>query len=183
MFHTSALILACFAILELKLKLAYKVAMGLVVGFVGGYFIMRSDTYGRNLAFYSEMYVSGGDVVDAPGAALHLALVAIPASLFFLLRNGRLSALRDNKVVLGASLASLSMFLLLPISSMAVSRLSIYLQFLPMIVYSAVANAYGSSNRVPIRIAIIAFNFVVLFVWLHFANNSLAYRQYNFLFF
>jgi hypothetical protein len=114
---------------------------------------------------------------------LHLALVAVPASIFFLLRNGRLSALRDNKVVLGASLASLSMFLLLPISSMAVSRLSIYLQFLPMIVYAAVANAYGPSNRMPIRIIVIAFNFIVLFVWLNFANNSMAYRQYNFVLF
>jgi hypothetical protein len=51
LFHTSAIILACFAVFELRMKFAYKVAMGLVSGLVGGYFMMRSDTYGKILRF------------------------------------------------------------------------------------------------------------------------------------
>lgn len=182
LFHASALILTIFVVHEMKMRTVYKISLGVAFGVVGAYFATQSDIYARNIAFYEYAYV-GENRVDAPGAVMHLAIVALPAAIFLALRKSRMSYLNDVGVVYLGSAITLGLFLLLPISSMAVSRLSIYLQFIPMIVYASLVHAYGPSSRIPIRFAIVALHFLYLFVWLNYANNAAAYRSYYFLFF
>jgi hypothetical protein len=64
--------------------------------------------------------------------------------------------------------------------STAASRFSVYMQFFPMIFYPVFIDIIKTeNNKVALRLGVIALNFVFLFAWLKFANNSFAYLPYN----
>jgi hypothetical protein len=64
-------------------------------------------------------------------------------------------------------------------SSTGASRLSIYLQFIPMTLYPAVASSFKSENRGLMRVLLILLHFTILAAWLVFANNSAAHIPYR----
>jgi uncharacterized membrane protein YjdF len=75
--------------------------------------------------------------------------------------------------------ASLGIFILNFASSTAASRLTIYLYFVPMMVYPALASMYGRKSQAMLMMTIIIFHFIILITWFTMGNHSYAYVPYK----
>lgn len=183
LFHASAIVLAVLVIAEINGSMLKKIVLGVPAAIGGSYLALRSDLYGGNLSFYEASYLANAHKVESPGALFHIALVAFPASLFLVFRKSLFASLQNNRALVYLCISSLFLVLMTLVSSTGASRFSIYFQCVPMVVYPALTRVVAPRNRMPVSLAVSAFHFAALFVWLHMANNSSAWRQYNNLFF
>lgn len=180
LFHTSAIFIGGFVAQDLPVHAAVRIAAGATVAAVGVYVLSQTSIYSGQLDFYAESYLSAEGQIISPGALAHVALVAIPAALYFGVRK-RIFAVYDHSGFM--DMGALICLALVPaafVFSTAASRFSVYMQFFPMIFYPVLADVMGTeNNKSIIRIGVIVFNFVFLFAWLMFANNSFAYLPYR----
>ena len=180
LFHTSAIFIGGFLIQDLPLNFAVKLIVGSVVVVAGVYFLSRAGIYSEQIDFYTESYLSTEGQIASPGALAHVALVAIPAVIYFFVRH-RIYAMYERSGFLDMS--ALICIVLVPtafVFSTAASRFSIYMQFFPMIFYPLLVDTFRTEdNRILVRVAVSLLCFVFLFVWLRFANNSFAYLPYR----
>jgi hypothetical protein len=179
LFHVSAIVLFFFPLFEKNGRSIFKYATLVILGIISIIVVSRTDLYAKNLMFYEGAYLSAETRIDAPGAMMHLALVLVPAVMFLIMYRKFYLIMPAITVMRIGSFAACILLIILPFSSVAVSRLSIYLYFIPMIVYPAFSRIFGREIAPVIKIGIVIGHFLVLFVWLNFANNSLAYRYYS----
>lgn len=131
-------------------------------------------------ALYGERYIGENATVAATGSLFHWALVAVPG-LWYLWnwRNLKLSGL-SSEIMLVGSLGSIALIVMLPFSSLAVTRLAMYFSFVPLVAVGllpAMIRARIHRAAMTIWLAIVAF--FVLATWLIFAENSNAYKPYR----
>jgi hypothetical protein len=180
LFHTSAIFIAGFMIQDLRISFAVKLVVGSVFVIAGVYVLSRTGIYSEQLDFYAESYLSDEGQVVSPGALAHVALVAMPATVYFFVRE-RIYAMYDRSAFLDMS--AMVCLALVPVAfvfSTAASRFSIYMQFFPMVFYPLLVDTLKTeNNRSAARLAILMLNLMFLFVWLKFANNSFAYLPYK----
>jgi hypothetical protein len=121
---------------------------------------------------------------QSQGAALRLAMNALPAVLFLWYQRRFVMPQADRKFWMWMSLGALAFVALLVVSpsSTAVDRVALYWIPLQMFVFSRLPNALGkpNGNNSKLVFGVVAYNAVVLFVWLAFAANSFAWLPYQF---
>ncbi len=180
LFHTSAIFIGGFLIQDLRVNLALRVVVGSVVVAAGVYFLSRAGIYSEQIDFYAESYLSAEGQIASPGALAHVALVALPAAIYFFVRD-RIYAIYERSGFLDMS--ALICIALVPtafVFSTAASRFSIYMQFFPMIFYPILVDTFKTEdNRNLVRLGVSLLCVVFLYVWLRFANNSFAYLPYR----
>lgn len=178
MFHTSALINNIFLIIKTNIALRYKLALGLLVLVITFYVGMEISVYSENIERYQDRYLGGRGEVRSIGSLYHIAMITIPAFLGYVFRR-RISGLIHNESLLKFGLqAALSVIVINFFSSTAASRLTVYLYFIPMMVYPALATPQGKAGQMGNIFAIIAMHFVILVAWFQLANVSFAYMPY-----
>jgi drug/metabolite transporter (DMT)-like permease len=135
--------------------------------------------YSGSVAQYKEKYIEESEFIRSFGSLFHIAMIAIPAFLGFIYRK-RISENIHSPALLRFGLyASLGLLFINFYSTTVASRLTIYMYFIPMMVYPALADAFGRRHRQMMVIGIICFHILILVTWFSFGNVSQAYIPYN----
>lgn len=178
-FHKSAVVLVPLAVLATPRG---RLWTGLWVGIAAGvlYYLLLADSVEGLVTNYIDAEY------QSEGAAVRVAMNALPAVLLLLLRKRfNWQPVERNLWVMMALLALASVgWLLVSSSSTAVDRLSLYLIPLQLFVFARVPDLMGrgGSRRTWVT-AVVIYYAAVLFVWLNFAVHSqywLPYRSWFF---
>ncbi len=176
-FHKSAIIMLPLVALVSSGNRWIKLFLTLIIG-VLLYWLLVRDASDR----LYENYV--GTEYSSSGTVIRLAMNALPASLFLLLRKRFRLTNAENSFWTMMSLASfgfIALFFISP-SSTAVDRLALYWIPLQLFVYSRlpdVLGRQGGANTTWVFL-ILLFYALVLFVWLFFAENAYGWLPYQF---
>jgi len=177
MFHKSAVILIPLAVLgstEKRLWSAFWVGLTTVI-FYG--LLLQDSVEDLRVSYLEAEYQSSG-------AAIRIAMNAVPATLFLLLRkNFDLSPhMRMFWTWMAVGAIGFIGLLVVSSSSTAVDRVALYWIPLQLFVLSRLPDAiakYGRPRDVWVKI-VVAYSAAVMFVWLNFADNAFAWLPYQF---
>jgi hypothetical protein len=134
---------------------------------------------------YLTVYVEG--TMASSGAAIRVAMNALPAAVFLMLRKRFAMPPAQMKFWTYMCWSALAFIVLLIVSSSstAIDRIALYWIPVQIVVWSrlpeALARTAGASSQYTYLVA--AYSAVVLFVWLFYGENSywwLPYRLYMF---
>jgi hypothetical protein len=116
---------------------------------------------------------------NSQGAAIRVAMNLVPATIYLLFRKRFQYLPRDANMWRNFSLAAWLFLLLLMVipSSTAVDRLALYIIPLQLAVLSRLPRAFDSRL---LRLAVMAYSVLVLFVWLTFAKHADYWLPYQF---
>lgn len=181
MFHTSALINNIFLVTKLKVALRYKLMLGAVIFAITMYLAFEVPTYSENFERYQDRYLGGDRFTEtiSAGSLYHIAMIAIPALIGYVYRR-RIRGLVHNESLLKFGVqAALVVFAMNFFSSTAASRLTVYLYFIPMMVYPALATPNGKPGQLGNIFMVIALHVVILVSWFQLANVSFTYMPYR----
>lgn len=175
-FHRSAMLLlpiAALAATRKRIWIAFWIAMTAAIGYLA--FLERDiETLYRN-------YIERG--YESQGALIRLGMNAIAGGLFLGLRRRMGLTPEAESLWRWISLLSLALFaayFVAPGSSTALDRLGLYLLPLQLVVFSHLPNAMGSGRtRKTWVAAVVAYYFLIQFVWLNFAANAYAWLPYK----
>ena len=176
-FHKSAVILVPLAVLA---GTGRRLWMLLWVGFTAIllFGLLLQESVDHLVAGYIDFQY------DSAGAAIRIAMNAIPAVLFLLFRKRFQMPPAQRSFWTWMSLGALAFVLLLYVSpsTTAVDRVALYWIPLQLFVWSRIPDAMGrpgAANAVWVY-AVVAYSAVVYFVWLFFATHSLYWLPYQF---
>jgi hypothetical protein len=176
-FHKSAVILMPLAVLAgTKRKLWAVFWVGLSTALF--YVLLLQESVGA----LTENYI--GAQYDSAGAAIRVAMNAVPAALFLWFRRRFFMTSEDRTFWVWMSWGALAFVGLLVASpsSTAVDRVALYWIPLQLFVLSRLPDVLGrpnGKNGVWV-LAVVAYSGAVLFVWLVFATHSFAWLPYQF---
>jgi EpsG-like putative glucosyltransferase len=177
MFHRSAVILMPLAVLA---DSRHRVWTALWVGLSSLllYVLLVQESVENLTANYLEAeYASSG-------AAIRVAMNAVPAVLFLLFRRRFVMPQADRTFWTWMSLGALAFVGLLAVSpsSTAVDRVALYWIPLQLFVLSRLPNALGKRDgRNPLWVCtVVGYSAAVLFVWLFFGSHAEAWLPYQF---
>jgi hypothetical protein len=176
-FHKSAVILMPLAVLagsRQRLWTAFWVGLASVLFYV---LLLQESVDALQSGYIDAQYQS-------QGAALRLAMNAVPAVLFLWLRHRFVMPQDERTFWTWMSLAALVFVALLVVSpsSTAVDRVALYWIPLQLFVLSRLPDVLGrrnAQNAFWVR-AVVAYSAAVLFVWLIFASHAYAWLPYQF---
>ena len=160
-FHTSALFLLVFMVLETSARLWLKAL--LIAGFVT---LLSNVSAGQDaIDTYSARYLAK-DVVSH-GSLAHIALCAVPGALYLVFRKRLEQAGLSNRLVAIGSVGSILALPLSAISSTGVDRLVLFFSFVQMWTYPALVASFPQSKQtlIGLCVVLILFIFVVYFTF------------------
>ena len=176
-FHKSAVILMPLAILAASRKRVWTAAW-VGVSSLLFYFLLLQDSVDELSRNYLEAEY------ESSGAAVRVAMNALPALLFLVFRRRFVMPRGDRNFWTWMSLAGLGFVALLAVSpsSTAVDRMALYWIPLQLFVLSRIPNALGSGDgRNDLWVCVIVlYSAAVLVVWLTYAANAFAWIPYQF---
>ncbi len=179
LFHTSALVNNIFLIIKLQIAMRYKVVLGFAVAVLTLYLSFEVSMYADNIAKYQQRYLESTFIEKSFGSLYHIAMIAVPAALGFVFRRRIIHHIHNVSLLYFGLYASLIVLVINFLSSTVASRLTVYLYFVPMMVYPALVNTYGKRAQVIGVFAVIAFHMLILLAWFTFGNHAFAYSNYQ----
>ena len=179
LFHASAAMAILFVLWDMRIRLVQKIGITALIAPVLFYAYQQIDSYAENVQFYQDVYLPGAGAVVSPGALYHIALVGLPAGLYFVLKKRFSKHLNSERLVFMGAWAVVAVFFLYFVSSTGASRLSAYLYFVPMVVYSSLPQLFVGKQRATLLLGIVGIHFLILAAWLVYANNSFAHIPYR----
>ena len=175
MFHSSAVIMLVFVGTALRLPFLVKFIL------VGAFIILALyflQSTGR-LAYYDDLYGRGqSGLTQSSGALIHVALNAVPASLYFLWRGAR-GMFFPTMLLQHMAIAALFTFPMALVMSAAAGRVSLYWYPVSMMALCALPQAVSPNSRRLVRGLIACLMVLELAGWLLFANSSGAHLPYR----
>ena len=184
LFHVSALIMLVVVLLEMRIRTVWKIIGGTALAVMVFHLSAESQLYRDNIAFYTEAYVSGPEVVMSSGAPFHLLLIWIPAGLYLYYQKKLSGFIENPSLVFYGSVLAMALVPLFFVSSVGASRMTIYFYFVPMLTYPAYVYIFGKRQVSFMKTAVVYLHFIVLSAWLLFSYNShnhIPYQNYFFL--
>lgn len=175
-FHKSAIFMLPLFILSTSKNRTLNIGIGIVVAAFLGVTLIFGE-----LEPLLELYVGGE--MQSEGAGIRLALSASAAVFFFIFLNKR--DLLGQRTVLWRYLAVTALALVpayvVLSSSTVIDRLAFLLLPFQVFVYSYIPVVFGRRDilRLPITVAVIALNFLIMFVWLVYAEHSQYWLPYR----
>lgn len=177
LFHKSAVVLIPFAVFaNTKNKYFKYISAGFLV------FLLFSMLIQDNLSIYIENYI--GEGVESTGAAIRIAMNAVPAALLLLLGRRMGLPAESQGFWLFMALAALMFIpiLILSPSSTAVDRIALYWIPLQLLVLSRIPDALGvlGKTNVAWTFLVILYSGTVMAIWLLFASHASYWLPYQF---
>ena len=176
-FHKTAVILLPLAVLagtKRKLWTAFWVGLTFVLFFI---LLLQESVEALQSGYIDAQYQS-------QGAAVRLAMNAVPAVLFLRFRRRFVMPQTERTFWIWMSLGALAFLVLLKAvpSSTAVDRIALYWIPIQLYVLSRLPNALGKPNgrNAVLVYGVVAYSAVVLFVWLVFASHAHSWLPYQF---
>ncbi|MEL1251546.1 EpsG family protein [Aurantiacibacter gilvus] len=174
-FHASALIFLAFVAIDLRLPRMVKL-VGIAIFSLVAIYIIQQSGYGD---YYSRSYgVGQSAATQSSGAIYHVAMNAIPASLYFLFPRYR-QVLFPTPLLRNLAFAAMITFPLVFFASAAAGRISLYWFPVSMWVWAALPSVVVPRFRRLSRLAISGLMLAVMVVWLTMANSSSAHLPYR----
>lgn len=176
-FHkTAVIVLPLAALASTRSRIPTVLALGVMAVML--YYLFLDSAVDRLVYGYIE------SEYDSQGAAVRVAMNAIPAAIFLL--NQRKFALlpeTDRKLWRNMSIAALACLpaMLLTSSTTMVDRLALYLIPLQLFVLASLPRALGRNGRDngQIVLAILLYSAAILFVWMNFAGHTENWVPYK----
>jgi hypothetical protein len=177
LFHKSAIILVPLAMVAgTRRRLLTLLWVGLTAAVL---FSLLLQEYVDNLV---SGYIT--DQYESSGAAIRVAMNALPATLFLLFRKRFQLVPAQRTFWTWMAMGALAFIALLYISpsSTAVDRVALYWIPLQLFVWSRVPDAMGhpGARNAGLVYAVVAYSAAVQFVWLFFATHSVYWLPYKF---
>jgi hypothetical protein len=176
-FHKSAVILMPLAILagtKRRIWTAFWVGLSSLLFYV---LLLQESVEALKINYLEAEYQS-------QGAAIRVAMNAVPAVLFLWFRRRFVMPQADRTFWTWMSVVALVFVVLLAVSpsSTAVDRVALYWIPLQLFVLSRLPDAIGKPNGLNslLVIGVVAYSAAVLFVWLFFADHAFAWLPYQF---
>lgn len=140
------------------------------------YWLFLEDSIDR----YIGGYIEAG--YQSEGAAIRVAMNALPAAIFLLARRFFILTPAELKLWTIMSLLALVFvfFLLVSPSSTAVDRMALYLIPLQVFVLSRLPDMLGGRKASEITFGVVAYSATVQFVWFNFAAHAAYWAPYQF---
>ena len=179
MFHTSALVNNIFLATKLNIATRYKIIIGVVILIITFYLSSEVSMYAGNVTKYKERYLAGSFVIQSVGSLYHIAMIVIPAILGFIYKKRILPYIHNSSLLNFGLYASMVVLALDAVSSTVASRLTIYLYFLPMMIYPALLNMASRKSRLTFMFFILSFHLIVMIGWFSLGNVAFAYLPYK----
>ncbi|MBS9719637.1 EpsG family protein [Tianweitania sp. BSSL-BM11] len=120
---------------------------------------------------------------QSQGAAIRVAMNALPASIFLVFRRRFQLSPEERRVWTNMALLALAfvVFLFVSPSSTAVDRLALYVIPIQLFVFSRLPEAFPVRGKVSLVVVlVIVYSAAVQFVWLNFAANAKSWVPYSF---
>jgi hypothetical protein len=176
-FHKSAVILVPLAALANTKRRIFTLLWVVVAGIVL-FSLLLSEALDSMISGYI------GDKYESSGAAIRVAMNAVPAILFLIFRKRFQLTPQQQSFWTWISFSALLLVLALKLSpsSTAVDRIALYWIPLQLFVLSRLPNIFGKrdgKNALWVY-AIAAYSALVLFVWLFFGEHSVYWLPYQF---
>jgi EpsG family len=178
-FHLSAVVMLGVIFAALPIPLWQRAGVG-IVGLLG--IIVFNFNALDYFSVYNERYLVGlgGVIIETTAAALHWTIIAVPSAWFILNRHRLRQQGFDSDFMFVSSVFSLSLIMMFPISTAAVTRLALYFSYVPIYVAGVAPALYlKNSTSILTRIGIFLASMSILSVWLMFAENSEFYKPYR----
>lgn len=176
-FHKSAVILMPLAVLSGTRHRVWTVFWVGLSSYLFYVLLLQDSVEALNTNYVGAQY-------DSSGAAIRVAMNAVPAVLFLLFRRRFAMATYDRTFWTWMSLGAIGFIALLVVSpsSTAVDRVALYWIPLQLFVLSRLPDAMTGQPKinsiwVPL---VVAYSAAVLFVWLFFATHAFAWLPYQF---
>jgi hypothetical protein len=179
LFHTSALINNLLLITKLTIPLRYKVMIGAIILGITFYLSSEVSMYADSVVQYKQRYLDESEFIRSFGSLYHIAMIAIPTALGFLYKKRIAPHIHSITLLYFSLYSSISILALNFISTTAASRLTIYLYFIPMMVYPALVEAFGRRARSALLLGVIVFHILILVIWFSLGNVPAAYIPYK----
>ena len=174
-FHASALIFLAFVAIDLRLPRMVKLVGVATFSLVAIYIIQQSG-YGD---YYNQSYGEGQSAAtQSSGAIYHVAMNAIPASLYFLLPQYR-QFLFPTPLLRNMAFAAMITLPLVFFASAAAGRISLYWFPVSMWIWASLPSVVTPRFRRLARLAISGLMLAIMVVWLTQANSSSAHLPYQ----
>ena len=175
-FHKSAVILLPLAILASSQRKAWTVFWVGISSVMFYVLLLQGSVEALKSGYIEAQY-------DSSGAAIRVAMNALPAVLFLVFRRRFAMSQAERTFWTWMSLAALGFVAVLVVSpsSTAVDRLALYWLPLQLFVLSRLPNAIGKSSgsNVTLVVGVVIYSALVLLVWLFFAENSIYWLPYK----
>jgi hypothetical protein len=177
LFHKTAVVLIPLAIFSGSKHRLIMLPGIAIAGAVLYWLLLQESVEGLVAGYIEAEYQSSG-------AAIRVAMNALPATLFLVFRKKFPLNENSRKFWTWISLGALGFVVLLVAtpSSTAVDRIALYWIPLQLFVWSRLPDALGTPgkrNKIWVYLAIF-YSALVLFVWLFFATHSFAWLPYKF---
>ena len=177
LFHKSAIILITMAILANTKRRVFTLLWVLVAGFILFALLLQEAASFLIYGYIESQY-------ESSGAAIRIAMNALPAVLFLLFRKRFQLSPEQCSFWSWMAWSALLLVLLLIVSpsSTAVDRVALYWIPVQLFVLSRLPNALGqrdAKNALWVY-AVVAYSAVIHFVWLVYADTAFAWLPYQF---
>lgn len=178
-FHLSAVIMLGIVIAASRLKIWQRLVLAASLLVISALLKLNPAEY---FSTYNDRYVEGinGVVIETTAAQLHWILIAGPSALYLMFRKSLQADWLDSELMVISSIISISLIVLLPFSSAAVTRLAMYFSFMPVIVSGMIVTMSSQKLfQAFTRGAVLSGASGVFVVWLLFAENAKNYLPYR----
>lgn len=182
LFHTSALVNSVFLVTQMHIRLLYKVLLSGLILLLTFYIGTSVPLFSENMLKYQERYIDNPESRESFGSLYHIGLILIPAVLGLMFRKRISENIHNQQLFKFGLYAPLCVFAINFIdffSTTLASRLTIYLYFVPMMIYPALVPLFGKKGKVLMTFAIILFHVLVLVTWFTFGNHAYRYIPYQ----
>ncbi|QJC55784.1 hypothetical protein HC248_01067 [Polaromonas vacuolata] len=177
LFHKTAILLLPLAALAGTKHRGWTLVWVAIVSVVFYVLLLQESVAALNAGYITAQYQS-------QGAAIRVAMNAVPAVIFLWLRRRFVMPQADRSFWVWMSLGALGFvgWLAVSPSSTAVDRVALYWIPLQLFVFSRLPNALGKPNgRNGVLVRwVVFYSACVLFVWLVFAQTAFAWLPYQF---
>jgi hypothetical protein len=170
-FHTSAVVLGLFVVLNLQRGWLVKGALAAPVAV-----LLYGSVSSASLDYYRQLYVDENLVSD--GALLHVLLIVFPAALYLLFEKRLRQAGLADANVHTASMLAIAALAFLPLSSTGVDRLTLYLSFVQMWTYPSLVHARVMEPLL-LKAVTAVLILLIFFAFFFFGSHAFAYLPYQ----
>lgn len=177
LFHFSAIFFLIFVALAARTTMTLRVVAAAVIALVIVLIVYLAP---EAMEAYSQLYVSGGRRLEAPGAIAHVGILATASLAYFLYRKHWIQVNGDDPLYRNLAIAALVAVPGIYVSSVGAYRFSLYLWPMAMYVWAGMpALIQNPVGRMFYRLCIVIASGAVLIGWLSLSNSGWAWLPYQ----
>lgn len=178
MFHTSSIVFLLFVVADSQMSFFKKVAASTVILITVALFFNP----GESIVRYQSTYVEARDINVSYGALQQLLLNVLPALAFMFIsmrsRRFRMKVPHWN-IILAMSIMSIVLVPMAFTYSTAAARISFYLFPISIAFFASLPEMFAVSTKDIVKFFVVCYGFMVLGLWLNFANTAFRHIPYN----